>query len=294
MASVAGWFAGVPAAGAATRGRIDVVKLSGLIDPTNVDLVHHSLADAATTHAQILIVQLNSTGGTISPQRAADLAASVHASVVPVAVWVGGSSRPRAYGAAYALMRAAAFSGVGPGARIGDALPSASGPPDSTVGHTVAGEAAVIDKLVNVSAPTIGDFIVSLNGHAFGGAPPLSLTATVMVNNQPRQEIRPDYDVYFARVDGVPPPPAHRRQSQCGLCHVADRAQPGDVRVLHRRSGAGRGRGQHYSGPCPPTASVCSPRGLWLWPSSSSASSASPSTSRPEPPGCGRSSVPSR
>jgi membrane-bound serine protease (ClpP class) len=204
LAIAGGSFIGVPAAIAAPSGHIDIVKVSGLIDPINADLIDHSLREAVSGRAQVLVIQMNSTGGVIPAARAFELAARVHASPVPVAVWVGGSSRPRAYGAAYTLLRAAAWSGAGPGSRMGDALVASGVTPDPMAGRTVGSGEAVTSHIVNVSSPTIGDFLVSLNGHAFGGGEPLSLTQQVTVNNQPRQEIRKDYDVAFAQLTVIP------------------------------------------------------------------------------------------
>ncbi|GAC1538741.1 MAG: hypothetical protein NVS3B12_24240 [Acidimicrobiales bacterium] len=79
--AIAALFAGVAlvalaagGAGAATQpapspARLDIVKLSGLIDPLNADLLSRSLRNAEADHALALIVQLNSTGGTVSQAR---------------------------------------------------------------------------------------------------------------------------------------------------------------------------------------------------------------------------------
>jgi membrane-bound serine protease (ClpP class) len=194
-------------ASAATGPRaaqISVVKVTGLIDPLNADLLSHAVGDAASGHDLVLIVQLNSTGGVI-PQPAVDrLAARIHASSVPVAVWVGGSGRPRALGAAYELLRAAAYAGVGPGARIGDAPAPTSGTPDPLTGHSVGPSDALVRHLVDVSTPTLGDFLVGLDGRSLAGGPPLHVADVVTQNGQPRRQLRHDVDITFNELTVFP------------------------------------------------------------------------------------------
>lgn len=153
-------------ASAATPGggvRIDIVKVSGLIDPLNADLLERSVRTASADHAVALVVQLNSTGGTISNAARARLVDAVRQAPVPVAVWVGGSGRPRAYGTAYTLARAADFTGAGPGSRVGNS-------PVDGLGHrTLAGDDAVDQHLLNVSSPTLVDFLGELNNKSLKG-----------------------------------------------------------------------------------------------------------------------------
>src|ERR1700730_8220515 len=85
-----------PASAAAAGGPatpIDIVKVSGLIDPINADLVARSVGAAEAHHALVLVIQLNSTGGTISASAREALALKIVHSPIPVAVWVGGSGR---------------------------------------------------------------------------------------------------------------------------------------------------------------------------------------------------------
>jgi membrane-bound serine protease (ClpP class) len=182
-----------PASAAATRGgQIEVVKISGLVDALNADLLRHALGRAAATHAEVVVVQLNSTGGVLGAAASAALGADVRTSTVPVAVWVGGSGRPRAVGQAFDLLRQAAFSGVGPGARVGPQ------------GRTESGAQAVASGVVATSAPTLGDFIIDLDGRRLGSGPPLALAAVVRVAGQPRRELRPGVDVAFLQLSVLP------------------------------------------------------------------------------------------
>ena len=138
-------FLGQGAAAAAPSGghRVDIVKVTGLIDPINVDLVSNSIGAAERQHALLLVLQLSSTGGTVSPATINRLAQKIIASPVPVAVWVGGSAHARAYGEAFTLLRAAAFTGEAPGSRVGNGPPPPGGAPSGLEHTTLSGDDAV-------------------------------------------------------------------------------------------------------------------------------------------------------
>jgi membrane-bound serine protease (ClpP class) len=91
----------------------------------------------------------------------ASLVALEKSSSVPVAAWVGGSSRARAYGAAFALVSAAAFRGEAPGSRVGHGGPL----PRSTM----SGDDAVDAHLLDDAAPTIVDFLGDVSAHRVDG-----------------------------------------------------------------------------------------------------------------------------
>jgi membrane-bound serine protease (ClpP class) len=150
---------------AAPVHRVDVVKVSGLIDPINADLLSHSLHAAAREHATLLVWQLNSTGGRLP----ASLLPAVAASPVPIAVWIGGSNKPRALGAAWTLARAADFVGEAPGSRVGNGPPPPGKGPDGLEHRTMSGDDAADAHLLDEGAPTLPSFIGDLNGHTFRG-----------------------------------------------------------------------------------------------------------------------------
>src|SRR5436305_11482990 len=62
-----GLLAGVPsAAAAAAKPRVvDVIEVSGRLDPVEVDFVKHALRRAADRHADALVIQLNSPGALV-------------------------------------------------------------------------------------------------------------------------------------------------------------------------------------------------------------------------------------
>jgi len=158
-----------PAHAAPARGRVDIIEVSGIIDPVMADFVTSAVRGAQAHHAIALVVQLDSRNGVLSTDRLHRLEREIAGSTVPVGIWVGGSGRPRAYRQAYGLFLAAAVRGVGPGAKVGPdrALPKGT-----------------------VQAPTLGDFVV-------GGGMKVP-TKVVRVKGRPPQQ-RPDVDVQFAK-----------------------------------------------------------------------------------------------
>jgi membrane-bound serine protease (ClpP class) len=185
-------------AAAATRGQgptatdagfVDVVEVSGLLDPVLVDFIEGSIEQAQRDGAIALVLQLNSSGAVVSDDQLTDLARSIADSDVPIAVWVG-TSGARATGAAAELVGVAPVSGMAPGTRIGDLgrqrLPedefgvlfgdNHDRLVDGTVGSEEALDLGVVTSFdtaaptdargaeVIPGAPTVGDFIVNLEG----------------------------------------------------------------------------------------------------------------------------------
>jgi len=193
---------GSTAPGSSSGGRLDIVKVSGLIDPVNTDLLKRSLAAAAGDHALALVIQLNSTGGTISQGQLDALTFRITHGPVPVAIWVGGSSRPRAYGAAYGILRSGDFTGAGPGSRVGKELPPLLRAPDGLEHRTISGDDAVDKGLVNVSSPTLVDFLGELDGKTIKGTT-LHLGASGQPGT-PGRGFRRDLQFAFSQLSIVP------------------------------------------------------------------------------------------
>ena len=183
---VLGLFAATAPAGVAAepRPRVDVVKVSGLIDRVVADYIERSLQKAAAAHAQAVVLQLDSRGGVI-PQKEVDrLAASIRTSPVPVVAWVG-QSGARASGAALALLRAAALKGMAQGSRV--------------AGH--AAPEARRRGLVDTVDPTLGDFVVGLDGRTVAGTT-LNTAEVIQERGQPRR--RPTVAVRFSQLGLLP------------------------------------------------------------------------------------------
>lgn len=160
---------------------VEVLQVSGLIDPVVADAIKDTIRKGERTDAVAVLLQVNSTGGVLSDDALDELRQAIATSPVPVAVWVG-ESGARAFGQAFELVEAARFKGVAPGTRVR----SGEG------GRTVGDEAAVEQGLVQFNAPTIGDFLVQLDDQGLdtakivqrGGQPRRQLTVQV-VNAKP-------------------------------------------------------------------------------------------------------------
>ena len=103
---------------AADLAPVDVVAVSGLIDHVVVDEIETALERSATNGAQAVVLQVNSRGAIVSPERFAELLTNVADASIPVAVWVGPTGA-RAYGLSAQLLTVADVSAMAPGSRIG-------------------------------------------------------------------------------------------------------------------------------------------------------------------------------
>ena len=159
-----------------------MIEVNGFVDAVTIDFLEESLSNAEAGGAEALVVQMDSVG-TVAPDRRLDVAVfRVAHSEVPVAVWVGGTGSPRAGGDALRLFNAAAVTGVGPGGRIGP----------------LSGGAAVRRGVADVSAPTLGDFIVSLDGRQAAGRT-ISIPTEVVRREGRDPQRRPEVALRFAK-----------------------------------------------------------------------------------------------
>ena len=147
-------------------GLVGVIEVSGLIDKVLVDFIDTQVAQAADDGALALVLQLNSAGAVVSDERLDELVARIEASPVPVDVWVGPSGS-QASGEATALLAAARTVSVAPGSRIeitrtllGDRRLEG----DAAVGDKVSAGDAVDLGLADDASPTIGAFLLGLDG----------------------------------------------------------------------------------------------------------------------------------
>ena len=181
-------LAGVQAAGAQSRPtrHVDVIEVDGLIDAVLVDFVTDAVGQSERGRAAALVLQLDSTAG-VAPQADLDgLVRRLRQARVPVTVWVGGSGSPRAYGAAFAMVEAAAVVGVAPGARLGAKSPG------------LRGADALRRGVADVNAPTLGDLLIELDGRRSGAGTIDVPTEIVRRPGNPPQR-RPLVDVRFAK-----------------------------------------------------------------------------------------------
>lgn len=172
-----GWTAGAAsAAGAAApgdQGKVDVVKVSGLIDPVLADFVQRSIHESETDGAVALVLQLNSSGTVLSDTRFVTLARRLRRSRIPVAIWVGPSGAS-VEGKAAQLLGVVPIVGIAPGSHVGNTgrqlLPDPLLRPEYRAvaarlrSGTVGSGQALALHLVKRDAPVISQFLVALPG----------------------------------------------------------------------------------------------------------------------------------
>ena len=164
---------------------LDVIEIIGLVDPVQIDFVGDALQAAAEGGADALVIQLDSGGGIADRSDLDALVFRLAHSPVPIAVWVGPSGG-RALGQAFELVRAAGIAGVASRTRVG------------LRERPVPGAQALEEGLVEVDAPTLGDFIVDLDGRVVGWTRLESAEIVRQPGEDPRR--RPTVEVRFAKL----------------------------------------------------------------------------------------------
>ncbi len=156
----------VPAS-AEERRIVDVVEVSGYIDPVVADFLGDAIDTAEDDDVEALVIQMNSPGDLLSDGELDALAERVADAEVPIAVWVGPSGA-QATGGAARIVSEADLAGMAPGTRYGD---DPSGPAELRVG-TVNPQEAFDRGLVDLNreeAATLGTFVAGLDGKEANG-----------------------------------------------------------------------------------------------------------------------------
>lgn len=153
---------------AAVSKGVNVIEVTGYIDPIMRQFVLESIEKAVTDDVEALVIQLDSPGSLL-PQAQLDLLeARVRAERrVPIVVWVGPLGA-RAFGGAARLVAAADFVGMAPSTKIGKSTPSAD-TNDPLVGVTLTQEQALKAKVVQSNAPVLVQFVGELDGARLDG-----------------------------------------------------------------------------------------------------------------------------
>lgn len=99
-------------------GRIDVLQVSGFIDPILVDAIESAIDRADREGSQALILQVNSDGTVVDDDVVEDLLVRVAEAPIPIGIWIGPSGA-RFYGTAAQLLAVADVTGMSPGSRVG-------------------------------------------------------------------------------------------------------------------------------------------------------------------------------
>ncbi len=151
---------------------VDVVEVSGYIDPVMADFLRKAIDKAEEDDVEALVIQLDSHGDLLPDDELEALARQVFEAQVPIAVWIGPSGA-EARGGAARLASEAALVGMAPGTRWGDEPQGAGAevPAPLRVG-TVDPEEALELGLVDLNqeeAATLGTFVAGLDGEEAAG-----------------------------------------------------------------------------------------------------------------------------
>jgi membrane-bound serine protease (ClpP class) len=131
---------------------VDVIEVSGRIDLVVTDFILRAIDRAAEADSEVLVIQLDTPGVLIGRAEFAALAESIRTAEVPVAIWVGPTGAT-ASAPTLALLTSAAAAGMAPGTKV------------AGMGPDEARERG----LVSTNDPTLGEFVVNLDGRDVGG-----------------------------------------------------------------------------------------------------------------------------
>ncbi|MBV8982739.1 MAG: hypothetical protein JO086_17710 [Acidimicrobiia bacterium] len=188
-----------PARAQSAKPTVDVIEVSGRIDPIVADYVRDSLRTAERARSEVLVIQLDSPGDLLSSGQMQALTTHLSRASIPVAVWVGASGS-HAYGGAARIADVVPLVGIAQGSRMGRCTDCRMRPGLRTPRSLSAGQAQAA-KAADLVSPTIGDFIVDLDGRTVNGHT-LQTARVVQRAGKPRRE--PSVDVSFAKLALVP------------------------------------------------------------------------------------------
>lgn len=176
LLAISGSVAAVDSQAAQTNGDpfILVVQVNGYLDPPNAEMIERSITDAERDGASLIALQIDSPASVgINEDELATLAGNLATSEVPVVVWIGPSGADVA-GGALALQ--------------GDYRAMAQGSSAEGLSPTEA----LAEKLIDGIEPTLGEFIVSLDGKRVGSGSArvkLSTAKVIETKDGPRRTI---------------------------------------------------------------------------------------------------------
>ncbi len=149
---------------------VDVIEVSGELDPIQSRFIRDSIEKAEADDAQALVIQLDSPGSLLDQAALDELELAVRESPVPVGVWVGGPPNPRALGGAFRLVRAADVAGASQKARLGrSSRPPVGAPEEDLTNRVVSGTDAAAQGVVADDSPVLVEFVGRLDGMTVAG-----------------------------------------------------------------------------------------------------------------------------
>jgi membrane-bound serine protease (ClpP class) len=142
-------FAIFSAPSAAAQSQVLVVEINSVIEPVTNEIVTSALAHAASDHASLVILKINTPGGLMDSMR--QIMSAIEASPVPVATLVAPSGG-RAASAGFFILESGDVAAMEPGTNTGAAHPVAmGGEMDATMKQKVENDAAAAMRSVTLA-----------------------------------------------------------------------------------------------------------------------------------------------
>jgi membrane-bound serine protease (ClpP class) len=208
FALATGWGAAAPSGAQSEPGRpfVNVVQVTGYLDPIMADFLERAVAESERGGAEALVLQLDSPGSVLAPAELDALVFRIGHAQVPLAVWVG-ESGAQALGGAARLALAAPLAGMAPQARLGEVSvpPVFSEIPAAVRSGTVGAEQALELGLVELNqeeSAVLGSFIAALDGRQVGSRTIETADFEVVEGAPPEAELT--VDARLAKLDLVP------------------------------------------------------------------------------------------
>ena len=184
-------------------GRVDVLQVSGFVDPILVEAIDDAIDRAENDGSQALILQVNSDGTIVDDDVVDELLVRVATAPIPIGIWVGPSGA-RFYGTAAQLLAVADVTGMAPGARVGYVgvpLDPPGLPEGASVDFGVAeerlrnGSVGLSDartlevfkqRIDDEGIPTITNMVAAMNGYEENGVVLVTTELTVLDDGSTR------------------------------------------------------------------------------------------------------------
>ncbi|MGI9603754.1 MAG: NfeD family protein [Acidimicrobiales bacterium] len=156
----------------ADAGFVNVIEVSGLLDPVLANFVSGAIDDAEASGAKHLVLQVNSKGAVISDDALRELADRMATSTSPVSMWIGPSGS-EARGGTAQLAAVANDVCISPNSRIGDlgesvldeeVLSAHFGDALSRLRDRAFSDDEAVEAGIARLAPVLGDCLIDLDG----------------------------------------------------------------------------------------------------------------------------------
>ena len=169
-------------------GPVVVADVSGPLDQRALDFI---IGAVATPDAQIVVLRLDSPG--VSSGDVAVFLAELATAEGRIAIWIGPAGATAFGPEIRAMLREAVTVGAAPGARVGYG--------DDVEGAvTVEASGVAPYSEISVITPTIGQFIIGLDGETISGAEPVVLETARTITVEGGIEVRvPSVEVRFLK-----------------------------------------------------------------------------------------------